>query len=217
MLKRICLLAVPAVLLCSGETIDRIAVTVGRRAITESALLLEIRLTAFLNREQPDLSVANKRRAAERMVEQMLIRNEMELSQYPMPDPSDADPLLEQVKKEAFSGDSSYRKALDDYRITEKELKEYLLRQAYTLRFIDIRFRPGVQVLVPEIREYYEKRFLPEWQNKNKSGTPTPSLEDVHDRIEEVLTGERVDQVVENWLEETRARTRIVFSEKAFQ
>ncbi len=67
------------------EVIDRIAVSVGYQAITESEIELAIRITSFINGDKPDLSPQSRRKAAERLADQMLIRNEMKLSRYPMP------------------------------------------------------------------------------------------------------------------------------------
>jgi peptidyl-prolyl cis-trans isomerase SurA len=215
MLRRASLIALMAVLISPAEIIDRIAVKVGKRVITESALLLEIRLTAFLNGESADFSAANKRKAADRMVDQTLIRNEMDLSQYPMPGASETVPVLEQVKREHFPTESEYRAALARYGISEAEVQALLLRQIYTLRFIDTRFRPGVQTTEPEIREFYEKRFVPEWHNKSKG--PVPSFDEAKTQVEQALIADRVDQLVETWLKEARARTHIEFMEKAFE
>ena len=47
---------------CRAEIIDRVAVVVGKRVITESEIVREIRLTAFLNGAPLDFSAASKRR-----------------------------------------------------------------------------------------------------------------------------------------------------------
>ena len=67
------------------NAIDRIAVVVGNQVITESEVILEARLTAFLNGQPLDLSAAPRRAAAERLVDQQLIRSEMQVGGYPMP------------------------------------------------------------------------------------------------------------------------------------
>ena len=72
-----------------AEVIDRIAVSVGSRVITETDLDRELRITALLNNEKPDFSPANKRQTAERMVDQTLVRSEMEESRYPPPSAAD--------------------------------------------------------------------------------------------------------------------------------
>src|SRR6476660_4088835 len=57
-----------ASVLCRAEIIDRIAVVVGNRVITESEILREIRLTALLNDEPLDFSAVSKRKTADRLV-----------------------------------------------------------------------------------------------------------------------------------------------------
>jgi len=62
----------------TGEIIDRIAISVGKHVITTSNLDREIRVNAFLNESPPDFSPAGKRATAGRMVEQALVRDELE-------------------------------------------------------------------------------------------------------------------------------------------
>jgi peptidyl-prolyl cis-trans isomerase SurA len=215
MQMRLCLLVLLAALHCPAEIIDRIAVTVGDQVITESDVTCEIRITAFLNGDEPDFSPQKKRKTADRLVEQTLIRHEMELSRYRFPEASEAEPLLEQVKKERFSSETAYREALQKYRISEEVLRQHLLKQLATLRFIDLRFRPAVQVTEPEIREYYEKRLVPQWENKNSK--PAPALDEVRSEIEKILAEEQVDRQLDNWLKVARSQTRIEYKEAAFQ
>lgn len=78
MRARILLLAV----LCGAapaEVLDRIAVTVGKRVITDSDVRREIRLSAWMNGTPPDFSPASRRRTAERLVERALAETEMEI------------------------------------------------------------------------------------------------------------------------------------------
>src|SRR4051794_37805596 len=56
--------------------IDRIAVSVGNQVITESELITDLRVTAFLDRSEVDLSSAAKRKSADRQVDQVLILKE---------------------------------------------------------------------------------------------------------------------------------------------
>jgi len=65
-----------------AEIIDRIAVTVDARVITQSELLRQICLVAFQNGEKPDYSKEHKREIAGKLVEQILIRREIEQSRY---------------------------------------------------------------------------------------------------------------------------------------
>jgi hypothetical protein len=197
-----------------AEIIDRIAVSIGNSVITTSQLDREIRVTAFQNGEKPDFRPAHRRDVAQRMVDQQLIRREMELSNYPLPDPKEAEPLLEQLRT-SYSGDAEFQKALAAYGITEQDVKDELLRQLTLLRFIEGRFRPAVHVSEQEIQDYFEKQIKPSAQSTNP-GQPI-TLEDYRNRIEETLAEKRTDQEVENWLADVRKRTEIVFHPGVFE
>ena len=102
------------ILLCltvlHGEIIDRIAVAVGKQVITSSQIDTEERVTAFLNGSGADAdAVAVRKKAAGRLIDQTLIRREIELTRFPVPRPEEAVPLLEQAK--AVHGDG-YANAL---------------------------------------------------------------------------------------------------------
>jgi hypothetical protein len=206
------------ILLCaaaSAEIIDRVAVTLDNRVITESDILRQIRLSAFLDDKPPDTSAPARRAAALRLIDRALMDREMELSRYLLPTPKDAESLFAQVHQDRFPDDAAFRQALSRYRIQESELRAFLLAQLTILRFIDFRFRPSVQIRETEIQGYYREQFLP--RSRARHITPDPTIESVHDSIEKILTDQAVDSVLDNWMKETRARMRIVYHEKAFQ
>jgi hypothetical protein len=198
-----------------ADIIDRIAVSVGSHVITLSDLEREIRVTAFLNGVQPDFSPAGKRATADRMVEQRLIRDELENSRYPVPAPAEVEPQLEAFQKKYYPGADAYRKALARYGITGQDVRDELLWQRTLLLFIEVRFRPGVQVSDKEIQDYFDKTVAPAARLAHP-GQPI-ALEDYRAQIERTLTGERVDQEMDRWLEQARMRTEIVFHPEVFQ
>jgi len=209
-----CLLLGAATLAC-GEIIDRIAVTVNDEVVTQSDLGEEIRISAFLNGEEPDFSPANKRRAAERIVERLLLRRDMELTRFPQASQSEVDRMLQQVRQGRFQSEAAYRSELARYGVTEAELRQSLLRQAAVLRYIDFRFAPDVQLTETEIRNHYENRLLPELRKRGLA--PEPSYDEAHSQAEESLKAERVDELVDRWLKEARERARIRYQEDALQ
>ena len=80
--------------------------------ITASDLDRQIRVTAFQDGVKTDFSPAHKRATAEAMIEQKLIQAELANSRYPLPDPAELAPAIEQFKKEHFKDDAEYRAAL---------------------------------------------------------------------------------------------------------
>ena len=197
------------------DIVDRIAVAVGNSVITTGDIDREIRVAAFLNGTKPDFSPASRRATADRLVEQRLIRKELEISAYPVPPPSAGAAALADFRKSRFPDDADFQRALVADGLTAEEVQNELSWQLTLLRFVDVRFRPAVQVTDQEIRNYFEKTVKPVAEESDP-GKPV-SLDEYRDRIRETLTGQRADQELDNWLKETRQRTDIVYHKEAFQ
>jgi hypothetical protein len=198
-----------------ANIIDRIAVSVGNQAITVSDVDREVRVAAFLNRAQPDFSPANRRATAERMVSQTLILRELENSRYPVPPVSEIDPILDKFQKDNFASVDDYLRALAAAGITDPQLRDELLWQRRLLQFIDVRFRPAVQVTEQEIEDYFHKTVEPAAEAAHP-GEPV-TIDEYHDRIEEKLTGDQVDRQMNTWMENQRQRSLVTFHEDAFK
>jgi hypothetical protein len=198
-----------------AEVIDRIAVALDNQIITESEVACEIRLSALLNGDPLDFSPGARRKAADRLVEQKLIRREIMLGRYPEPGKDEVAAMLKQIQAQRFPVSEDYRQALEKYGVSEADVNVYLLWQLTLLRFIDARFRPGVQVPDEEIRAYFESEQS-KGEEKADAGK-RPRFEDLRDQIHETLTNQRVDQLLNDWLAAARKRAHIVFHQEAFQ
>lgn len=192
-----------------AEVIDRIAVTVANTVITESEILEQIRLTAFLNNSKPDFSGDAKRTAAERLVEQALIRREIQATGYGGSGGQGAVKLN-------FANDAEYRRALAEHGLTDEQVKKHLEWQNTLLAFIDARFSPGIQITEAEARNYYESEFMNEWK-KGANGNPAPSFEATRPEIEQLLTEQRANQALDRWLGQARTQTQIRYRMDVFR
>ena len=201
-------------LLCailSGEVLDRVAVSIGTQVITESQLLQEIKLDSFLNNEPPDFSVASKRAAADRLIEQKLVRKEMEMGRYPTAAPEEAAAIIQNLLKTRAASRADFDTQLKAAGITLAELQEHLLWGLTLAHFVDIRFRPAVQVTNRDVARYYQEKIIPSF-----TGAQKPTLDDVRSRIEETLKAERSDAQLDAWLKDTRSRTSITYRQEVF-
>ena len=151
----------------AAELVDRIAVVVGNTAITESEVLQEVQVTAFLNGTQPDLSPVSKRQAAERLVEQELLRREIAVSRYIEPEESGTEETLQQVRRR-YASAAEFQKALQRYDITEAEMKKHIAWQLTLLRFTEFRFRQG-----------NVDQQMDSWLKEARSRTPVEFREEV--------------------------------------
>ncbi|MCX6614089.1 MAG: hypothetical protein NTW74_25005 [Acidobacteria bacterium] len=199
-------------LLTGGEVLDRLALSVGEEIITEQQLLLYLRTAALLNGEAPKESPADKRRAAQKLIELTLIRIEMQTNRYPLPEVAQVKAALEAIKKQRFGGDdASYRKALVQGKVAEAELLDSLKWQLAILSFIDFRFRPGVQIPEEEIRDYFQYDYPKEFAGRTKA-----LYNQARPEILELLTQQRIDNLLDRWLNQTEAATRVRWVESVF-
>lgn len=191
-----------------AEIIDRIAIVVGRQVITVSQIETEVKVTAFLSGlPSPALTPELKRQAANRLIDQTLIRREIELTRFPSPKPEEAKPLLEQARR--IHGDQ-FDAALRDAKLAEDDLNQHLLWQLALLRFVQYRFQPGISVSDQELRDLFNQ----ESAKLKAQGRPTPPFEDVRKELETLLTERAVDQALERWLAEQRAQSSVTIKVK---
>ncbi len=198
-----------------GEIIDRIAASVGNRVVTTSALDRQLRVTAFQDGVKLDFSPARRRTMLDSMIEQNLVQLELSSSRYPLPDPAELTPAIDEFKKAHFKDEAAYQAALAAYGITEDDFKELLLWQRTLLLFIQVRFESGVQVSPAEVEQYFTKTVKPAAEAAHP-GQPV-SLDDFREQIERKLTGQRADQQMDIWLRDVRKRTDVVVHQEALR
>jgi hypothetical protein len=204
-MRRRLALAILLVVAARGEVLDRIAVTVGKHVITESDVIRDLRVSAFLDQQPIDVSGPAKRKAADRLVDQYLMLQDAAGGRVPLPSPEEAAPLLAQVKSR-YPNDAEYCAELARYRITQDELKDHLLAGLRTLRFTDLRFRPEVQISEDELRDFY-----------NTLAKPGSSFEESRPQIEKLLTEQREMQALDRWLGMSRTSVQILYREQVFK
>jgi hypothetical protein len=203
-------------LAAEAAVIDRIAVTVGNQVITRSDIDRQLRVAAFLDGKPVTLTSDELRAAAERLVEQSIIRREISIGDYPPAPPALAGEVLSQVKRERFGARAdAYQEALRAYGISEPQLRAQLEWQLNLLRFIDQRFRTGVQIPGEDAVAYYRERFAPDWRKAR--GTAPPPFSEAREEIERILTEQQVGSLVDRWLAVARTQTEIRFREAAFE
>jgi hypothetical protein len=208
----LCVLALAPLVFARGEVVDRIAVTVDKQVIAVSDLVRDLRVSAFLDRKPVDLSSAAKRASATRLVEQALILQEAAGSHY---DPLPQDASCHIDPKSRYPSDQEYQAALAEYHITEAELAAHLQEGQRACEFTDQRFGPEVQISDQDLRDSYTS-FAADWP-RSHPGQPVPSFEDSRSQVEELLTGQRVLQKLDDWLKMARGERRIEYREAAFQ
>jgi hypothetical protein len=105
-----------------------------------------------------------------------------------------------------FKDDATYRQKLKEVGLDEAALRQLMARQLEVLAFVDERLGPQVFVGLDDISNYYRTVLTPQLQ---KQQLPVPKLEDVRDKIREVLRQQRLTDEIERWTEELRRKAII--------
>jgi len=200
-------------LLSGAVILDRIAVIAGSHVIKASDIDRDIRLTDFLNQTPLNLSASAKREAAERLITQQIIRDEIVSAGYRRPPESEAAQLEAELRRDRFGGsEQQVQAALQRYGLTEPELREQLLWQITVLQFINERFRGGVVVTDEDVRSYYDRHAADlRRQYPNNNG-----FEALEAKIRATLEGERINQAFNEWLDQARKSIQVEFKQGAF-
>lgn len=206
------LIVVCALLTLRAEVLDRIAIVVGRQVITELQLDEELRVTAFLNGQPIARDLAARRAAAGRLIEQVLVKREIEVSHYPLPETGDVDKFEQQVRT-ATSRSADFETELRKYGLTDETLREHLQLQLTILQFVELRFRPDLGISSEEIETYYQSHLM-EWKAEHPGARP-PTLADSRESIRKALAERRTDEALDTWLETSRKQVSITYLDKS--
>jgi hypothetical protein len=194
-----------------AETLDRIAVTVGRHVITESDILLDLRVSAFIDGKAPDFSGTAKRKAAGRLVDLYLVLEDATVTRSVMPSAADLAGLLEPIRAR-YSSDADYQMALAHAGISEIDLQGHLLEGLRMMRYTDLRFRPEVQITDQDLHDAFSALA-----GKQPASEPAPGFESNRERLEELVMNRRILEALDRWLAMARGETSILYRDAAFQ
>jgi parvulin-like peptidyl-prolyl isomerase len=198
----------------AGVVIDRIAVIVDKHAIKTSDIDRDLRVTEFLNRQPLDLTVEMKRNAAERLIDQTVIREAMEKGGYAQSSVAEVDGMVKRILTERLGGSvARLQEELARYGLTEAQFRLQLQWQLDVLKFIDERFKPGVLVTDDEVKTYYDQHVA----DLARQFPQLKTFEAMEPEIRASLEGERLNQNFDQWVAEARKRDRIVYWQEAFQ
>ncbi|MGD0220900.1 MAG: hypothetical protein ABSF71_01075 [Terriglobia bacterium] len=196
----------------AAETLDRVVASIGHLAITASDVEQEYRFERFLDAQwpPPPPDAAQIAEARERLTNQIV------LTQEENPRPTDraeseksAALRLDALRKQ-YVHPEDYQQALKDLGMTEAEVAARVAQEELMLRLIDQRLRPAASPSDEEVADYYRSTFVPTFQKKN-GGATAPPLSEVADQIREVLTQKRINELLDQWIEELKPTTNVRF------
>jgi hypothetical protein len=193
----------------AGDVLDRIVATVNNHIILQSEWRDEIRYEAFVDgRSLDQVQAANRKAALDHLIDQELLREQMRSSGFPHASGEEVEKSIQQIRKQYASpeNEAGWLAALERYGLTEKELKKRVTLQVDLMGLVDSRLRPNVVIDSKSIESYYNQELLPQLR---QSGAAQVPLAEVTPKIKELLTQQKMNQMLVAWLQDLRSESRI--------
>jgi SurA N-terminal domain len=193
----------------AGDVLDRIVATVNNHIILQSEWQDEIRYEAFVDgRSLDQVQAGNRKAALDHLIDQQLLREQMRSSGFPHASGEEVEKSIQQIRKQYATpeNESGWLAALQRYGLTEKELKKRVTLQVDLMGLVDSRLRPNVVIDSKSIESYYNQELLPQLR---QSGAEQVPLAEVTPKIKELLTQQKMNQMLVAWLQDLRSESRI--------
>jgi peptidyl-prolyl cis-trans isomerase SurA len=204
------LLALAAPVSAATEVIDRIVAIVNGKLILQSDVEQEARMEAFLaGQAASEYKPEDLRGIVDRMIDRQLVHEQMRTVREVATTSQAVERRMKQLREnfgKAAESDAGWQKILADAGISEMDLRAHYADEVQTMRFLEARLRPQIQVDGAAVEVYYREKLLPELQ-KN-SGREVP-LSEVSSRIREILIEQRLDESLTQWLKSLREQSEI--------
>jgi parvulin-like peptidyl-prolyl isomerase len=212
--------AIAVLLLCSAagveaEVLDRVAAAAGQQVVTLSDIRRHLRILALSEGKPVEDTPEARRRAAERLIDQAMVRREIQLSRYATPTMAEAEASIARFIQGRKETPEQFAAVLKKYGFTEDEFRQEALWRINVSRFVDFRFAPGIQVSEEEITAYYQKEFVPIFQASNPGAAP-PGLEEVRERVTRIVSLRKTNVALDQWLAQMRETLKVRYFEAAF-
>jgi hypothetical protein len=192
----------------SAAVLDRVVAVVNNQAILASDLDEEMRLSV-LDPGQAGLGALTQKRALEQLIGRALIQQQIreEDERADNPTQAEVDARLAEIRKEVpacirenCAAEAGWKAFLAAHGLTQERVETYLRYRVQILRFIERRFRQGIQISPQEVESYYRETLLPQYA----AGEAVPALETVAPRIQEILLQRQVNLLFDDWLKNLR-------------
>lgn len=193
----------------AGEVIDRIVATVNGHIILQSDWNDALRYEALMSDRAMSLFTDDERRAVlDRLIDQELLDEQMKSASFPHASETDAAAQIADARKQYpdAATQEGWQKILDRYGVTEKALTAHVEQQIDLMRLVDAHLRPAVQIDSKSVEAYYRDKFVPQLKESGAGDVP---LSDVSAKIRELLTQEKVSELMVSWLQSLRSESKV--------
>ena len=152
---------------------------------------------------------ADRVTALQRLIDRQLLKAQMSDTHSMQPSDDDLQNDVAKLRTQVPEGkdDRRWPKLLASYGLSEELLKAHLRTEVQVMNFVEVRLRPNVHVQPEEVEAYYKNQLLPDLEKAG--GGEVVSFQDVEPRIRELLTQQRMDEMLDAWLHNLRQQAEI--------
>lgn len=193
----------------AGEVIDRIVATVNGQIILQSDWNDALRYEALLSaRTVSDFNTEERRAVLDRLIDQELLGEQMKSALFKHATEEEAAAEVAQTRQlyPEAANDDGWKSVLARFGLNEKALVSHVQEQIDLMRLVDAHLRPTVQIDSKSIEAYYREKFIPQLKQSGSGNVP---LDEVSAQIRELLTQERVSELMVSWLHSLRSESRV--------
>ncbi|HWZ77557.1 MAG TPA: SurA N-terminal domain-containing protein [Candidatus Sulfotelmatobacter sp.] len=193
----------------AGEVIDRIVATVNGQIILQSDWNAALRYEGLLSaRSLSDFTDEDRRALLDRLIDQELLGEQMKSALIKHASEEEAATQVAQTRQlyPDAATDDGWKAILAKFGLTEKALVAHVQEQLDLMRLVDAHLRPTVQIDSKTIEAYYRDQFVPQLK---QSGAGEIPLQEVSAKIRELLTEERVSELMVSWLHSLRSESKL--------
>jgi len=192
-----------------AEVVDRIVATVNGHIILQSDWDEALCYEALLNGRTLGQFAEEERRAVlDRLIDQELLGEQMKSAFFPHASEAEAAARVADARKQYPEGATpqGWQSMLSRFQLTEKDLVAHVQQQIDLMRLVEARLRPAVQIDNQSIEAYYREKFVPQLK---QGGAGEVALAEVSGKIRELLTEEKVSELLVSWLQSLRSESKV--------
>jgi len=199
----------PAFAAAGPEVVDRIVATVNGQVILQSDWDEALCYEALVSNRNLDQFTDDDRRAVlDRLIDQELLREQMKSADFRHATEAEVQTRIAEARKQypQAATEQGWHALLASYHISEKDLFSRVQQQIDVMRLVDARLRPAVQIDSKSIEAYYRDQFVPKLK---ESGAAEVPLAEVSAKIRELLTEQKVSEMLVSWLQTLRSEGNV--------
>jgi peptidyl-prolyl cis-trans isomerase SurA len=193
----------------AGDVIDRIVAVVNGHIILQSDWDEALSYEALLDhRDVGQFTDEDRRGVLDRLIDQELLGEQMKSASFQHASESEVSDRVKEARKQypEAATDDGWGRVLARFGLSEKDLMAHVEQQIDLMRLVDAHLRPAVQIDSKTVEAYYREKFVPQLKQSIVEAVPST---DVAAKIRELLTQQKVNELMVSWLQSLRSESKV--------